>query len=127
MVGVPEGKYALTVYAKGYERYTSTSFVQAEGQIRNLGKLYLKPCGVIHVEVTDPLGAPVSDFSLFCDGAEQAKSLREEIAPGRYGYYQLPLGEVFLEIRADGYESRTRLEKLEAGTPAEWSLTLQSP
>ncbi|MFH2001803.1 MAG: sigma-70 family RNA polymerase sigma factor [Planctomycetota bacterium] len=119
LIGVPEGEYTVNVKARGYNDAATKRFFFTDGQTRDVGRIELDPCGVLDIEVRDDLTHPLDGFKIFCFNEELKTYFREELAPGKYRYFDLPLGEVVIEVKAEGYKDWKQKVVLEAGRPGE--------
>ena len=118
-------KFSLVVTARGYMKHKSPAFFFPAGETRDLGDIALEPTGVLTLEVSDALDRPLDAFAAFCDGQELHRRNREVLEPGKHRYFDLPLGEVNVEVRAEGYRSRAITIDLKAGRVAEARLVLE--
>jgi hypothetical protein len=125
MRGVPEGEYQLTITARGFQQYAADPFHCTGRSNVNLGRIGLEPCGVLDLEVVGMDGQPIPSFQVLWGGETLPSYRREDLGDGRYRYYDLPLGEVTVEVVADGYAGAIDTLTLEAGQPAEARLVLK--
>jgi hypothetical protein len=100
MIGIPAGQYRLKIAIIGYYFYYSEPFVLKEGQERDMGKIRLDPCGVLELEVVDEKNKAVDFYDLYFNGEKCGHAWN---SPPGLLWEKLPLGEVRLQIRKEGY------------------------
>lgn len=121
LYGAPAGNYQLIVKADGYEDYESEAFTLQEGEVFDMDRIMLNPCGVLNVEVVDELFLPVKRFSLSCEGHRRHYN---HSAKGIRRYDNLPVGLVTIKIDAKGYKTQRIKVQLEPASPVETRVIL---
>lgn len=114
--GVPAGTLQLTVSALGYIDSRSEAFDFDGGEL-DVGRVVLHPCGIVDLEVFTEDDRPVSDFEVLCGDIKLSNRNRQYLSPGKYRYYQVPLGPTEMQIEAEGFSPQTHYIDLTPGTP----------
>jgi hypothetical protein len=112
--GVAAGKYQLLIDAEGYGYFRSGTMPVDDGQELNMGEVFLDPCGILDLEVVDSASQPVEEYSVTGDGGKIATTRAFD---GKRRYDKLPVGEVTVTVRAEGFQDkiiRTRTEPARA-------------
>ena len=113
--GVPDGRYVLSVRARGFGALETEPFYLLGGQSVDLGRIALQPSGVLDIEVVDRLGGSVPAFSIVCGERKVQFWERQALSPGKCRCFSLPLGEVAITISARGFADRSARIVLEPG------------
>ncbi|MFH1999865.1 MAG: carboxypeptidase regulatory-like domain-containing protein [Planctomycetota bacterium] len=121
--GVPRGTFQLTVSALGYLDYCSEAITFPGGEL-NMGKIALFPSGILDLEVLTSDDRPVSASHLSINGRELPMQSRQYLSPGKYRYFQVPLGPVEIQVQAEGYGSKSLFIDLTPGKPQYLLITL---
>ncbi len=117
--GVPDGRYYLSITARGFAEHATEPFYLLGGQSIDLGKIALEPSGVLDIEVVDRRGSCVPVFGIACGERKLQFWERQELSPGKCRCFSLPLGEVLITVSAEGFighSSRVLLEPDRIGT-----------
>lgn len=104
--GIRAGTYYLSVSSGAFESFRSDPFVLDEAQKLDLGDIPLYPRGLLVLEVVDAAGQPVDDSWAYFETSGRRRSGRNELSPGRYLYYGLPLGITSFKIRGSGFKQK---------------------
>ncbi|MBI4879079.1 MAG: sigma-70 family RNA polymerase sigma factor [Planctomycetes bacterium] len=127
LVGVPEGEYWLEVTAVGYQDYRSAAFTVGPEQHLDLKDIELDPAGVLDLEVVDQDGRRVTAFHVVWDGKELPHHQYVERSLGVLRCSGLPLGEVTICVRAEGFLDQDVTTRLEPGQPGRVKVVLERP
>jgi len=103
LVGLPPGEYVITVNARGYKIFDSETIEHDGRGDVDLGRLGLEPSGIVDLAVTDNLGEKIGEYRVLFNGNNRMQWERSDLPNGRIRYDKLPLGEVEIEVHADGY------------------------
>ncbi len=125
LVGVPEGEYAVDVTAVGYQDYRSATFAVGPEPHLELGDIELMPSGVLDLEVVDQHGRHVKVFDIDCEGAARIRG--EDRSLGVCRFSGLPLGEITIRVKAEGFVDQSVTTRLEPGQPGKVKVVLERP
>lgn len=110
LLGLPAGEYIVSVNARGYERYYTEPFEHDGMGDVDVGRIGLEPSGIVDLAVTDTLGGPITDYQVLFNGNNRYQWDRHDLPDGRIRYDKLPLGDVAIEVHADGFKpARTQV------------------
>lgn len=125
VTGLPPGEMKLGISIEGYEQRITNSFVIEEGGTVDLGRIRLKPAGVMDLKVKDPAGRPVMHFEV--DWLSPSMEIPDSsfLASGKYRYEKLPIGPVTIRVSAKGYKPKVVLASIEPGKNCEMRVVLE--
>ena len=115
--GVPAGEYQVLIRAERFENFRSRTIRLDETQAHDLGEIRLAPCGVVDLEVVDPLFQPVEEFTVVCNGREIAPT--RLVGSGKKRFDKLPAGSVELLVSATGFNEQTIEIRTDPGQPVD--------
>jgi hypothetical protein len=120
VVDVPRGDYILWVVALGYKKYKSRPFYLGEGRTLDVGEVHLEPAGILELEMVDEDGKPIDipmiyNFTVLANGENVDYYQRKMLAPGKCGCYSLPIGDVKITVKKEGYKDKVITVHLEPG------------
>jgi len=122
---VPECEFQILVNARGFEDFKSDKYSITEGGIVDVGKLELSPCGILILQIVDESNSPIKEFKSFCNGKELYYWYRNEVEPGKYRFFKMPLGKISVTIKAEGYIEEETSLILTPGQPEEGKIVLK--
>jgi len=123
--GVTRGEYWLSVYAGGFEWYTSAIFTHTGAGAVDLGIVRIKRCGVLRIKVFDPSGKPLANCTFYCDDATVYPRNRHEWIEGNYFFDRLPLGDRVIRVLSPEFKDVTRKVSLKPGQVDEIRVVLE--
>lgn len=122
--GVPPGNFELLVDAEGYARLKSKVFTLDEYETVDLGKLFMDPCGALHLEVVDPNDDPVKTFSVYLN--EEKLETRSYYPPGQQIFEGLDPGPAKITVKAKGFAVEEIETLLKPGEPCNLKIVLHA-
>jgi len=117
LTGIPQGEFRLQIWVPGYEYCVSPAFEHSGSGVVDPGKIMLRPCGRLRLEVTDPAGEPIAQYALNVAGQEVHRWRGGPLSEAEAEFDGLSLGTVEVQIIASGYASWVRTVTFEPGRP----------
>jgi len=113
--GIPDGRYHLSISARGFAPRETEPFYLLAGESIDLGKIVLDRSGVVDIEVVDARGAAIASFAVAWGERTVRFWERQALSPGKCRCFSLPLGEVEITVSAEGFAARSAKIVLEPG------------
>jgi len=106
---VPSGQFHVVVNVKKHNLYKSSPFSVGSGEENDMGKVLVKHCGSLIIDLKDNSGKEIKWYKVFCNGEEIARPQRltrdEKDTNIQYLLWdKLPIGKVKIRIHADNYK-----------------------
>jgi len=125
LICVPECEFQIIVNVRGFKDFKSEKFSITEGGVVDVGKLVITRCGELILEIVDETNSPVKEFKSVCNGKKLHNWLRTEVGPGKYRFFEMPLGKIDVTIKAEGFIEEEMSFFLSPGKPQEGRFVLK--